>query len=151
MSVSWHFRPLTAADLPCLSEISSKARFGAPWNQQKLAVEIQEADSLALVETSSALILAFVFFRRLQGEGGLVFEISWLATNPAHLRQGFMSLLLQALVDAESQLTEIWLEVHENNKEARNLYEKWGFRTTSLRPRYYADGGAAELMSRRFT
>jgi [ribosomal protein S18]-alanine N-acetyltransferase len=151
MNPSWILRRLSTADLEKVVEVSQRAIFGIAWSREKLETEILEAKSLAIVDTVSGELLSFVLYRLLSGADGQVLEISWLATNPNHLRQGCMSTLYQALLAAESQANEVWLELHENNKEARNLYEKWGFQVTSRRPRYYSDGGAALLMGVRFT
>ena len=76
-------------------------------------------------------------------------EILLLATSPESRRRGGMRELLRGLFGQLSQFREWWLEVHEKNAPARELYAQLGFQETGRRPRYYSDGGAAVLMSRR--
>ena len=78
-----------------------------------------------------------------------VWEISLLATAPAARRKGDMRALLKALLERLPSQTDLWLEVHEANSAARNLYEKMGFREVGRRARYYRDGSAAVLYSLR--
>lgn len=75
-------------------------------------------------------------------------EIPVLATHPDHQGRGYMRKLLQQLFDTICQGAEIWLEVHEANAPARALYQTLGFVEVGRRPRYYADGGTAVLLSR---
>ncbi|MFN7730056.1 MAG: GNAT family N-acetyltransferase [Bdellovibrio sp.] len=76
-------------------------------------------------------------------------ELPVLATHPAHQGRGQMRKLLVSVFIAKCQAAEIWLEVHEANLPARSLYNSLGFTEVGRRPRYYADGGTALLLSRR--
>jgi ribosomal protein S18 acetylase RimI-like enzyme len=75
-------------------------------------------------------------------------ELPVLATHPAHQGRGHMKKLLSSVISARCQDAEIWLEVHEGNLSARSLYNSLGFTEVGRRPRYYADGGTALLLSR---
>ena len=75
-------------------------------------------------------------------------EFPVLATDPAHQGRGHMKKLLSEVISARCQAAEIWLEVHEANLPARSLYNSLGFAEVGRRPRYYADGGTALLLSR---
>lgn len=91
-------------------------------------------------------LVAFVFFRQI----GFTLEILSLATHPAFQGKGLMRGLLSNFIEnfcKSAQVIEIWLEVHENNRPARKLYQALGFQETGLRPQYYSDGGAALLMT----
>jgi [ribosomal protein S18]-alanine N-acetyltransferase len=142
-------RSLRATDLDAVFSISTQVSFGQAWSRAKLETEIAQARSLAMFTTKSngASLVAFVFYR----EVGAALEISWLATHPGWQRRGRMLALLIGLADAAGHAQELWLEVHESNQDARNLYEKMGFVMTTMRPRYYPDGGAALLLTLRLT
>ena len=43
-------------------------------------------------------------------------------------------------------LSLYFLEVKENNKTAIKLYQKFGFKTESIREKYYSDGQNALVM-----
>lgn len=75
------------------------------------------------------------------------YEISVLATHPDHRKKGYMSSLIQNLTTTLHPKKPLWLEVHESNLGARNLYQKLGFKEVGRRPNYYRDGGSALLLS----
>ncbi len=139
---------LSSEHFEAVVQMSVEVAFSKAWTREKLELEFAEALSLGCFMPELA---AFIFYRDL----GEVLEVSWLATHVNWQRRGLMMGLFRALADASSRgksgPREIWLEVHENNHDARNLYEKIGFQVTSRRPRYYSDGGAALLMSWRLT
>jgi ribosomal-protein-alanine N-acetyltransferase len=138
-------RSLKPEDLEEVFAITQSVGRATSWDRVRLSSEISVAESLALFEDQR--LMAFVLYR--QFLGGL--EISWLATDPNQQRKGRMQDLLSELFAANSQAKEIWLEVHELNLEARNLYEKLGFKITGRRPAYYSDGGTALIMTKAGT
>ncbi len=77
------------------------------------------------------------------------FEILLLLTNPTKKRTGIMKNLLSEVVEdlSVNLKEEIWLEVHESNLAARNLYKNCSFVEVGSRPKYYSDGGNAILCS----
>ncbi len=79
-------------------------------------------------------------------------EILALATRPGMGRRGIMiqtySAWLNALAAEKVSQKAIWLEVHEDNAPALNLYLKLGFTETGRRPKYYKDQKAAVLMTK---
>lgn len=72
-------------------------------------------------------------------------EITFLATAIDGQRSGFMRRLLSYSLANRPKDRALWLEVHEANYAARQLYEGAGFREVGRRPKYYGDGGAAIL------
>jgi ribosomal-protein-alanine N-acetyltransferase len=62
-----------------------------------------------------------------------------LAVHPIHRRKGIGSGLINASLDywRKLALDIIYLEVRESNKAALRLYERFGFRMISRRPKYY--------------
>lgn len=111
------------------------------WTQEAFLVEVENHPTWVLEENQT--LLAFACLRGL----GDIQEISILATLRSVQRQGIMSALLKQLIDGPCQGRELWLEVHEANVAARNLYEKLGFQQTGLRRNYYSDGASAFLMN----
>ena len=67
-------------------------------------------------------------------------ELLLIAVDPVHRGQGFGALLIEAAVgDARRRgASELFLEVRENNADARRLYSRAGFADVGRRADYYA-------------
>jgi ribosomal-protein-alanine N-acetyltransferase len=112
------------------------------WPPTMLEDELKESVSWGCFLNDE--LAAVVLLREMPDVG----EISLLATAPDYRRKGCMEFLLRGLFDAIGHNREIWLEVHENNHQAQQLYKKLGFRRDGVRSHYYKDGGSAVLYSR---
>lgn len=93
---------------------------------------------------------AFVLARFVADEA----EILTLATHPDLRRRGFARAALESFETAARAygITEVFLEVGEDNTAARALYESLGYLTLGRRPDYYRreDGPpVAALMLRK--
>lgn len=118
---------------------------GVPhWTLAQVQDEIRGAESLAFL--GGEHLCAFVLFQKVTLEQA---EISYLASAPLFQKQGHMTKLLQELLGnlIRESVSELWLEVHEKNSNARALYEKLNFKQVGLRKRYYSDQGDAILYS----
>ncbi len=75
-------------------------------------------------------------------------QIIQLTVSPAARRRGVGSMLLQTALDAHgSSVSQVVLEVREDNVAALRLYEKLGFaRLGTVRKNYYSDGTDALCM-----
>lgn len=76
-----------------------------------------------------------------------VWEILYLVTHPMWRGQNIMVDLLTEVLAASPREGQIWLEVHQANLAAIQLYQKVGFQRVGKRPKYYRDGGDAYLFS----
>lgn len=111
------------------------------WNFEKAFDELKQAKTVIIKQQEK--VAAFLTFRDYSDR----FEISAIGTDAAFLRQGLALKLLSWLAaNAAQQKLSIWLEVHENNQTALNLYLKFGFKVLNSRKRYYSDGGNALVM-----
>lgn len=72
-------------------------------------------------------------------------ELLLLATSPVYQGQGVARSLMEDWLKGCQK--PVWLEVHEANLRAKNLYFSLGFQEVGRRPRYYRDGGAAISMT----
>ena len=115
------------------------------WPEDMLDEELSITEAVGVFKGQE--LAAVVLYRVLP----MAWAISLLATHPQFRRQGLMETMILHLNNAIRQNTkagfELWLEVHENNVEAQNLYEKLGFRRIGVRNRYYKDGATAWLYS----
>ncbi len=135
---------------------AASAPIGALWKTDQVASFLYsmgaaadaapEPSSLAvrdglILEDASGSINAFIFYeRRLDA-----WEINYLATSHQARRGGRMSRLIRYLLGLCPPGTPLWLEVHEANGPARQLYQNLGFAEVGRRPRYYPGGGSAIL------
>lgn len=115
------------------------------WSQSGL-VSVCQSHKVLVAELKINLTMEVVAF--LGFSVGLdAVEILVLGTHPNYLGRGFMRQLLQRLfVDYKS--LPVWLEVHEQNQTAIDLYLSMGFQQTGIRRRYYKDGASALLLTK---
>lgn len=75
-------------------------------------------------------------------------EILNLVVAPDLRRQGLATALLQEGLDrlAQARVSRVWLEVRESNTPAKRLYDRFGFRQTGRRPRYYQNPAEDALL-----
>ena len=143
------FCRLQAADAEAVFEILrpiySQPQFplGGSWNLRLIEQELDNGHGLGLFEQRQ--LIAFILFRILAG----AWDVVILGTHPDWQRQGQMEKLIQYWVASKPAEFEVWLEVHENNLAAQNLYKKLGFRQVGRRTRYYPDGSSAILYNFR--
>lgn len=109
------------------------------WPLEMLNAEILSCEAVGICV--GPVLAGFVLYRKLPQ----AWEVSLVASHPQFRRKGHIQALLSHLVAAKAQGVELWLEVHEENLAAQNLYEKLGFRETGRRPKYYKDLGTAIL------
>lgn len=135
-------REANKRDLPHLLRLIKP--FHSPafnWTDESFRLEFENSHTWVLEKDSE--IAAFVCFR----DAVDAWEISILATEQHHQKQGAMQALLQGLIDRFGSERHFWLEVHEKNVPAQKLYEKMGFQQDARRGGYYSDGSAALLYS----
>ncbi len=118
---------------------------GFSWTTEALQEQILTDNGLFL--EVDGYPVAFVIWRNLGDEG----EILCLATALEGRRRGNMESLLWALFDANGQIDRWWIEVHELNLGALNLYTKIGFLRISERRKYYSDGASALILGKTIT
>ncbi len=113
------------------------------WNFENALTELRLAKTL--VYELSEQPVSFISYRELVD----ALEITALGTAPNFRRCGYLEALLAKLsAIAAQQDKPIWLEVHELNRAALALYQKWGFVLVQNRKKYYPDGASALVMTR---
>ncbi len=87
----------------------------------------------------------FIVYRAITPEA----ELITIGVHPDARRGGIAATMIELMVRdlAARGVKRIFLEVAENNRPARALYEKHGFVVVGRRPKYY-DGIDAILMAR---
>lgn len=164
-----NIRRMTLADIPAVIQIDALAGILLPWSPAAYAGELRKPTSfcwVAEIQTPEPLeyasplplsvesvsypsgaqaVIGSITLWDTAGEG----EIANLAVHPRFWRQGVGRALLQTAFHqaAALGLKRILLEVRASNHAAQQLYRSFGFVEDGRRPRYYANGEDAILMS----
>jgi ribosomal-protein-alanine N-acetyltransferase len=131
--------PLTPAWLAQVMAVE-KLAYGQPWSERNFTDSLASGYQATLLVASSTLLGYFVAM-----PGVEEVHLLNLTVAPAYQRQGWSSLLLQALtLWARGQAAKtVWLEVRASNRQALAVYQHHGFAHRGLRKGYYPTGGAA--------
>ena len=131
-------------DIPDVHEVE-RASFPVPWPAYAFRQEL-ETNRLAryLVARAGDEVVAYGGLWMMVDEA----HVTTFAVLPAWRRRGIGARLLLALLDLAVELgaSVATLEVRLTNREARRLYERFGFRPAGVRPRYYADNAEDALI-----
>jgi [ribosomal protein S18]-alanine N-acetyltransferase len=132
-------RAAAVADLPNMMALERRAATAAHWSDEQYQALFRDFDPgrVALVMQEESCLQGFVIARVLGEE----WEIENIAIAGPARRRGLGTRLVGELLDlARAQgAAAVFLEVRESNQAARALYEKWAFRESGRRRRYYKD------------
>ena len=124
-------------DLPQVMTIEQETL--SPWSLPQLEAELQQTGGWQFVARRSAgeQIAGYVCGRSVAGEA----EIFKIAVAAAQRCQGIASVLLEHALQflAGTGVTKCYLELRASNVAAKHLYEKYGFKETAVRKKYYSD------------
>jgi [ribosomal protein S18]-alanine N-acetyltransferase len=147
------FEPMTRAWLPAVAEVERIA-YAHPWTAGNFSDSIQAGYHAQLLTAegtkpgdTAGLIGYFVAMKGLEEVHLLNITVA-----PAHQRQGWARMMLDALASwSRSENAQwLWLEVRVSNLRAQTVYEQYGFRQVGLRRGYYpaaTDREDARVMS----
>ena len=139
-------RRLTYADLPQVVAVERRA-FTTPWSLAMFVLELSKPSGVclaAVVETELAGYIVCSLY-------DTVWHVMNVAVDPDRRRRGIATALISALLDRIGDDAQVTLEVRRSNAGALALYERFGFRSAGLRPRYYADNGEDAVIMWRTT
>ncbi len=138
---------LTEKELDQVLELDDLC-FGGLWSFDGYKQEIESPNSCLLILTTNIgkieKVIGLGCFWSILDEAHLTI----LAIHPNFQGQGLGKLLLGKLLkEAENKsLQRATLEVGENNKEALNLYQQFGFKEAGRRKKYYKKTGEDALI-----
>lgn len=142
---SFTVRPMEEKDIDVVNYLENTC-FVAPWNLTSLLYELKEnpVSNLWVIESSETGVLGFIDY-------WITFDsatICQICINPYYRRRHLASILLdEAIKDCKAQkVNSVTLEVRENNISAFKLYEKFGFKKTLIKEKYYSNGENAIYM-----
>lgn len=143
-----HLRVAGAADLAVIVAIDA-ACFPHPWPRESWQGELARSFcTITLAQTERGDIVGLSCAWVLPPDEGHLLR---LATLAEHRGRGVGRDLLCAVVASarSAGCAAVVLEVGKSNAAARRLYEREGFTTIGVRPRYYSDPADDAIVMRR--
>jgi [ribosomal protein S18]-alanine N-acetyltransferase len=137
-------RKMTLDDIDGICEVE-KESFTVPWSREAFCNE--------MTKNHFAFYLVLEIDGKIAGYGGM-----WIIVDEAHITNIAIArdyrgkklgekLLHELTVEAKKQgVVAMTLEVRKSNYAAQNLYRKFGFEETGIRPKYYSDNGEDALI-----
>lgn len=128
------YRRMRPEDVPFISRLEEET-FSMPWSAESFLRMIEQEDTAYFVAEEDGRILGGCGLLLIAGEG----NITNVAVAPGARRRGVATGLLTYLMAEgdRSGLTAYTLEVRVSNAAAIGLYEKLGFVSEGVRPRFY--------------
>jgi [ribosomal protein S18]-alanine N-acetyltransferase len=134
-------RRLSYSDLPAVLAIERRS-FPTPWSLAMFVLELSKPSGICLAATAADELLGYSVCSRYDQ----VWHLMNVAVAPERRRMGVAGRLISHLLrEARGQLP-FTLEVRVSNQAAIAMYERFGFRSAGVRPRYYHDNGEDALI-----
>ncbi len=136
-------RTAIISDLTKIAKIEKQVFTDSPWNHNLIRDElVSKKDRETLVITDYENIIGYLMTRKSKN----MIEILKFAIDKVFQEKGVGWRLFSYFLDSLPVMTEVILEVDQENKKAINLYRKAGFFKIGLRKKYYNDGSDALVM-----
>ncbi|QTD45380.1 ribosomal protein S18-alanine N-acetyltransferase [Ottowia testudinis] len=138
-AVEARFEPMTPERLDAVLAVE-QAVYSHPWTRGNFADTLAAGHHALCLLAGDTLLGYFVAM-----PGCQEVHLLNITVAPAHQRQGWALVLLDALVLwARAQRADwLWLEVRASNKRAQQVYLRHGFARVGLRKAYYPGGHGA--------
>jgi len=129
-----NIRKFTAEDVEQVTALEQSC-FSMPWKSEDFLRLAGDPDSLYLVAEDDGKIVGICGVTNIVGEG----NINNVAVNEAYRGQGIATKLMTRLIEEgyAMGIAEFTLEVRVSNAPAISVYEKCGFVSEGVRPKFY--------------
>jgi ribosomal-protein-alanine N-acetyltransferase len=134
-------RRLAYSDLPAVISIERRS-FPAPWSLAMFVLELSKPSGICLAVSEDGELLGYLVCSRYDR----VWHLMNVAVAPERRRRGLASMLIARLLEEGGRELPFTLEVRVSNRDAIAMYERLGFRSAGVRPRYYQDNGEDALI-----
>jgi [ribosomal protein S18]-alanine N-acetyltransferase len=134
-------RRLAYGDLPAVIAIERRS-FPTPWSLAMFVLELSKPSGICLASTEGEQLLGYLVCSRYDQ----VWHLMNVAVAPDRRRAGVARGLVSKLLEEGEGRLPFTLEVRVSNQPAIAMYERLGFRSAGVRPRYYQDNGEDALI-----
>jgi [ribosomal protein S18]-alanine N-acetyltransferase len=134
-------RRLAYSDLPAVIAVERRS-FPTPWSLAMFVLELSKPSGICLAATAGDELLGYLVCSRYDQ----VWHLMNVAVTPEHRRAGIASKLISQLFEEAGGALPFTLEVRVSNHQAIAMYERFGFHSAGIRPRYYHDNGEDALI-----
>lgn len=134
-------RRLAYSDLPAVISVERRS-FPTPWSLAMFVLELSKPSGICLAATAGDELLGYVICSRYDQ----VWHLMNIAVAPEHRGTGVAGRLMRRLIEEAQGKLPFTLEVRVSNHHAIAMYERFGFRSAGVRPRYYHDNGEDALI-----
>lgn len=134
-------RRLAYSDLPAVISIERRS-FPTPWSLAMFVLELSKPSGICLAATEEDMVLGYLICSRYAD----IWHLMNVAVSPDRRRRGLATRLITQLIEETGGELPITLEVRVSNTDAISMYERLGFRSAGVRPRYYQDNGEDALI-----
>ncbi len=116
------------------------------WNQNQWKNELEKDYVTAMGIYLNNSILGVCVFHKIHDEA----EIRYISVDPSYKRKGLGKKLIYKIFKEckNENIKRIFLEVSVKNQQALSFYDYFGFKTISIRKKYYKDGSDAFLKNK---
>ena len=134
-------RRLAYSDLPAVIAVERRS-FPTPWSLAMFVLELSKPSGICLAASTGDELLGYVICSRYDQ----VWHLMNIAVAPESRRAGVAGQMLRRLFEEARGVLPFTLEVRVSNHQAIAMYERFGFRSAGVRPRYYHDNGEDALI-----
>ena len=134
-------RRLVYADLPAVLAIERRS-FQTPWSLAMFVLELSKPTGICLCTVTPQGIVGYLVCSRYAD----VWHLMNIAVAPELRRGGVATDLMERLFAEAGAGARFTLEVRTSNQAAISMYERFGFRPSGHRRRYYHDTGEDALV-----
>jgi ribosomal-protein-alanine N-acetyltransferase len=134
-------RRLVYSDLPAVLSIERRA-FTTPWSLAMFVLELSKPSGICLAATTGEGLIGYLVCSRYAD----VWHLMNVAVEPRRRREGIATTLIGQLFDDAGADSRYTLEVRTSNDAAIQMYQRFGFRPSGHRRRYYHDNGEDALI-----
>jgi ribosomal-protein-alanine N-acetyltransferase len=134
-------RRLAYSDLPAVISIERRS-FPTPWSLAMFVLELSKPSGICLAASEGDELLGYLVCSRYDQ----VWHLMNVAVAPERRRSGVARRLIERLIEEGGDSLPFTLEVRVSNQPAIAMYERLGFRSAGVRPRYYQDNGEDALI-----